>query len=696
MAADAPADESESESGASSPGTSTASQPTSAAGRSGALYVVGACQQGQRDRAWVSWLGYEERRSCWRSLSTHFDDRTRLPGVDAPKVTVSVRALDASHKGEVLEGRAVPEVGVMPGRPPKKKRKAARAPKKPKAKKKRKDEYETKVHTIRVGSSGVQEIREVRRNGQSFPAEAAEEGGAANGHAASSPDDKSALWAQHRQLNESVYRSSHGTAIRIEVASLNGAEVTLKWTFPFSSPGDVSAWIGLYSADSFDWCRGATRPRYVKFKTLNARGHTGEKKFGAKDWAALEDGEYLFAVDSGNMEIGDGSSGFYAVSQRVRIEGEKPTRLVGAAHGLHLPPRRRYVGPRPTVPTGAQRLAKEDSDEEEESDDEGAQQQFLFPVPLIELEDVEESTDAVKQVYALVEKLSYHDWGLGSKDHTLEIKRSGLLDKETDGFGRVDCSEHWTNAGSLLGENAQVPTAGQLTAKTSEGYGEATLATAERLVRVLANLTTYVPAMGGWEGPWNLDGDATFLDIGSGYGKVVLHVKMMAGCRAVHGIECVPKRVEISTLALQGSYGELDRASLDDDLLRGCSFCCADATSCPPFEFSHVYTFDRVFSRHTFEARAGTATAHPRSHRSSSLRLLSSAVDLHLYPQALAKVLQRSPFYVMISSKAPRVWWGYGLTKIQPVAKMRFKTTGREGCTVFIYVNTQFIPGMVG
>jgi len=50
----------------------------------------------------------------------------------------------------------------------------------------------------------------------------------------------------------------------------------------------------------------------------------------------------------------------------------------------------------------------------------------------------------------------------------------------------------------------------------------------------------------------------------------------------------------------------------------------------------------------------------------------------------------------MISSKAPRVWWGYGLTKIQPVAKMRFKTTGREGCTVFIYVNTQFIPGMVG
>ena len=46
------------------------------------------------------------------------------------------------------------------------------------------------------------------------------------------------------------------------------------------------------------------------------------------------------------------------------------------------------------------------------------------------------------------------------------------------------------------------------------------------------------------------------------------------------------------------------------------------------------------------------------------------------------------------TSKAPRIWWGFGLTKIQPVAKLRFKTTGKESMTCFIYVNSHFIPGL--
>ena len=82
-------------------------------------------------------------------------------------------------------------------------------------------------------------------------------------------------------------------------------------------------------------------------------------------------------------------------------------------------------------------------------------------------------------------------------------------------------------------------------------YGEATLPTAEKLLRILHNLTSYVPAMAGWDGPWNLNADATFLDIGSGYGKVVLHAKIVTGCRLSRGIECVAKRVEISNLAAQ-------------------------------------------------------------------------------------------------------------------------------------------------
>ena len=65
----------------------------------------------------------------------------------------------------------------------------------------------------------------------------------------------------------------------------------------------------------------------------------------------------------------------------------------------------------------------------------------------------------------------------------------------------------------------------------------------------------------------NIDADATFLDVGSGYGKVVFHAKLHTSCRCSVGVECVAKRVEISTQALQGLYSELDRSRLDDDLL---------------------------------------------------------------------------------------------------------------------------------
>ena len=228
---------------------------------------------------------------------------------------------------------------------------------------------------------------------------------------------------------------------------------------------------------------------------------------------------------------------------------------------------------------------------------------------------------------------------------------------------------------------------GAKTARTSEGYGEATCATAERLIRILAQLTCFVPAMNGWDGLWNLDGDATFLDIGSGYGKViscrgihllprcaqprhavparwqvVIHAKLLTGCRAAVGLECVAKRVEISNTALQGLYCELDRAKLANDMLKGVSFEAVDATTLRIFSHSHVYIFDRVFSQVTLIA--------------------------------LGKVLQRSRFYVMISSRSPREWWSFGLSKVQPVAKMRFVTTGRERCTAYVYINTDFIPGV--
>ncbi len=219
--------------------------------------------------------------------------------------------------------------------------------------------------------------------------------------------------------------------------------------------------------------------------------------------------------------------------------------------------------------------------------------------------------------------------------------------------------------GEAHGESAlRVSDKGPKTAVTSEGYGEATVATAEKLLRLLRRLTRYVPAMADWPEVWNLTADSTFLDVGSGYGKVVIHAKLSTDCRCAVGIECVAKRVEISIGALQGLYSELDRAQLADDLLKGVSFEAADATTKPTLDYSHVYMFDRVFSEWTL--------------------------------QAIAKVLQRSSFYIFISTRKPNVWWGHGLTKIQPVAKVRFKTTGKEGMTAFVYVNSWLIPGLAG
>ena len=53
----------------------------------------------------------------------------------------------------------------------------------------------------------------------------------------------------------------------------------------------------------------------------------------------------------------------------------------------------------------------------------------------------------------------------------------------------------------------------------------------------------------------------------------------------------------------------------------------------------------------------------------------------------MAKVLQRSPFYILISFRKPQEWWSYGLAKIQPVCKLAgFRTSGNESMTAFVYM----------
>lgn len=60
------------------------------------------------------------------------------------------------------------------------------------------------------------------------------------------------------------------------------------------------------------------------------------------------------------------------------------------------------------------------------------------------------------------------------------------------------------------------------------------------------------------------------------------------------------------------------------------------------------------------------------------------------------RVLSNSPFYVFISFRPAAEWSHLGLTCIQPVAKLRVTTTGKEGLTCFIYINVRFPPDCSG
>lgn len=407
----------------------------------------------------------------------------------------------------------------------------------------------------------------------------------------------------------------------------------------------------------------APRPRYCRFKSLTSTKQQGVAKFGPKEFVGLADGEYLFSIDTAAIPVGSGTeSRSYCVSQRLRVADGAVTAMVGRAHGSPLPPANSTL----TAMRGQvhaekkSRSAGEGSESASDDEDEDCNPEYMFAVPLLEHDDLE-SPPEVKKVYAMVDRLSYLDWGLKTED---EVSGKRTTSQASLNARSLDWGGMIVHDGAMWGEAAHGVgnTRGDKTARTSEGYGEATCATAEKLVRLLSRLTTYVPAMNGWEGLWNLDSDATFLDIGSGYGKVVFHAKLHTGCRAAVGVECVAKRVEISTQVQQGLYSELDRARLADDLLKGVCFVAEDACQYDLFRYSHIYIFDRVFSEVT--------------------------------TSELAKVLQRSPFYVMISSRKPQVWWSCGLSKVQPVGKMRFTTTGKERMTMFIYINSHFIPGI--
>mmetsp|Transcript_28686 Transcript_28686/g.67254 ORF Transcript_28686/g.67254 Transcript_28686/m.67254 type:complete len:92 (-) Transcript_28686:148-423(-) len=75
---------------------------------------------------------------------------------------------------------------------------------------------------------------------------------------------------------------------------------------------------------------------------------------------------------------------------------------------------------------------------------------------------------------------------------------------------------------------------------------------------------------------------------------------------------------------------------------------------------THVYAFDRVFSQGTLGA--------------------------------LASSLSHCAFFVLVSFRTQKEWWSAGLCLVQPVAKLKMRTTGKENVTAYVYINMQHAP----
>ena len=213
---------------------------------------------------------------------------------------------------------------------------------------------------------------------------------------------------------------------------------------------------------------------------------------------------------------------------------------------------------------------------------------------------------------------------------------------------------------------------------SSEGYGEMTEGSIERLLLYLKTLETVVlaprmqsvlprrnardasrPSIGTTDRSLNLTPDSTFIDIGSGYGKVVFHAKLSAKVLRSVGIEYVASRakmaIDAKCMLIDGKHAFMTEEART--LLRdGCHLEHKDATTCGEFNFSHIYLYDKVFSVATL--------------------------------QLLAVQLNKSTYKVLVSYNRLEVWRRHGLKNVTEVGAMTMRTTGGQSFKAYVYVKS--------
>ena len=323
----------------------------------------------------------------------------------------------------------------------------------------------------------------------------------------------------------------------VRVAENGASGVIVEWRYPPGMASNQSAWVGLHTAATPRWIRAQERSKY---KMISKNTAAGSVTFTPSETKHVRDGEYVFALWR------DGCPPRHLAARdhqgRRGGGGRRPARDVPRGDGGHA------------SALGVWRWAEADAGGVLGGGGGGRWRGgLLLPVPLIEVsvDGESENKPLLNRAYQVIDKQSYLDWGLTS-DYDAKGGSVG-------GGGRRGRGGSGGGGNSGDGRTKEVHGLSGNT-KGSEGYGEVTAGSLQRLSLLLAHLRVSVLCNlhgGRWARAWDLRSHSSLVDVGSGYGKCVLHFAVENQLRRAAGIECVISRHEIASQVMQELHGEL-------------------------------------------------------------------------------------------------------------------------------------------
>eukprot|EP01102_Stenamoeba_stenopodia_P007402 TRINITY_DN2071_c0_g1_i2.p1 TRINITY_DN2071_c0_g1~~TRINITY_DN2071_c0_g1_i2.p1 ORF type:complete len:453 (-),score=156.52 TRINITY_DN2071_c0_g1_i2:39-1397(-) len=330
---------------------------------------------------------------------------------------------------------------------------------------------------------------------------------------------------------------------------------------------------------------------------------------------------------------------------------------------------------------GSPSVIRESEDDEVENNEEQDEEEGEEVEVEEEEEELEENDDAkdemrlmLKRVYSVFNRHSEIYFGVDKDIGDLPKKRvrkasNRITDVLPSAAERVVLGRSNNLSNSNNSSNGDASSDGKRTTKKknndnlcSAGYGEVTRGSFSKVLKLMQ---TKVPS------ELRLDRDSTFLDIGSGFGKCVVHAKVMGNVSRSVGLEYVKKRHEVATEAFKwlkqhnkqkmknnnSNSKHQQQPSPPPPLLdlSGIELRNEDATKKRKGfnKFSHIYCFDYVFSQDTREK--------------------------------LAKLLAKTNFKLLACCTNPKRISAAGCPNLQLLHKFSIRTTGNQNFTMYLY-----------